>query len=137
MTTLAKNKPRDYEQSDLNDLPMIADDIIYEGSAVGFSSGNARPLVAGDVFGGIAIKKADNTGGAAGAVRVRVLEQGKIEVDVVGATGVTNHNATVYMSDDDVFTLSSTSNSSVGKVHRHVSGTKCVVFFQAASRRSL
>lgn len=137
MTTLAKNKPRAYEQGDYNDLPVIASDIIYEGSAIGFSSGFARPLVAGDVFGGIAVSKADNSIGANGAINVRVLEKGNVEVDVVGASAVTNKNATVYMSDDDVFTLSSTGNSTVGKVSRWISGTKCVVYFEAASRRSI
>jgi hypothetical protein len=137
MTTLAQNKPRDFETADLNDLPIVTNDIIYEGAAVGMSSGYARPLVAGDSFAGIAQAKADNTGGANGAINVRVLEVGKIEVDVAGVTGVTNVGATVYAADDDTFTLSSTGNSTIGKIIRHVSGTKCVVAFEAVSRRSI
>lgn len=137
MTTLSVNKQIPIETGDLNDLPVIAADIIYEGAAVGMSSGYARPLVAGDSFAGIAQAKVDNSVGANGAKNVRVLEIGKMEVVVTGVTGVTNVGATVYASDDDTFTLSSTSNSPIGKIIRHVSSTTCVVAFQAVSRRSL
>ena len=48
MTTLAANDVRSYEQGDMNDLPVIASDIIYEGAAVGDNGANAhRPLAAG------------------------------------------------------------------------------------------
>ena len=137
MTTLSVNKQIPIETGDYNDLPVITSDIIYEGAAVGMSSGYARPLVAGDAFAGIAVAKVDNSAGAGGAKNVRVLQKGSIEVDVVGVTAITNVGATVYASDDNVFTLSSTSNSSIGKIIRHVSGTKCIVAFEAVSRRSL
>lgn len=138
MTTLAANKPRDFEQGDINELPMIAADIIYEGAAVGDNgSGLARPLVAADPFLGIAIRTADNSAGAASALRVMVRERGAISVPVVGASSADDVGATVYASDDDTFTLTSTSNTAVGKVKRWVSGTTCVVYFEAVQVRSL
>ncbi|GEM_PF-3560878 len=43
MTTLATDKPRDYELGDHNDLPAITGDILYEGAAVGLNgSGYSR-----------------------------------------------------------------------------------------------
>ncbi|MCX5712120.1 MAG: cytoplasmic protein [Candidatus Omnitrophica bacterium] len=140
MTTLAKNAVRDYELGDNNDLPVIAGDIIYEGAAVGENgSGYFRPLAAGDPFAGFAVRKADNSavGAAAGDVNVNVLQKGKIELNVVGVTAVTDEGSTVYASDDNVFTLSSTSNSAIGKIVRYISGTKCIVAFEAASVRSI
>ncbi len=35
MTTLAVDKPRAFQLGEMNDIPMIGDDIIYEGAAVG------------------------------------------------------------------------------------------------------
>ncbi|NCS83375.1 MAG: cytoplasmic protein, partial [Cyanobacteria bacterium] len=58
MTTLAKDQSRDFQQGEINDTPVIATDIIYEGAAVGDNgSGYARPLVAGDPFLGFAACK--------------------------------------------------------------------------------
>jgi predicted lipid-binding transport protein (Tim44 family) len=138
MATLAANKPRTAPLADLNDLPMIAADIIYEGAAVGDNgAGLARPLVAQDPFLGFAESKADNSAGAASAINVRVRSRGYVEIPVVGAASADDQGATVYASDDDTFTLTSTSNTSIGKVVRWVSGTTCVVYFEAVALRSL
>ena len=138
MTTLALNKPRAFETGDFNDLPVVATDIIYEGAAVGENgSGYFRPLVAGDNFAGFAVAKADNSAGAAGAINVKVEQVGRIELEVTGVTAVTDEGSTVYASDDNTFTLSSTSNSAIGKIIRWISSTKCIVAFEAVSRRSI
>ncbi len=141
MSTLAKNEPREFEEGILNDLPVIANDIIYEGAAVGESSttGTFRPLVAGDSFAGFATRKADNTavGAAAGDVKVNVKQQGKIRISITGVTGVTDEGSTVYASDDDTFTLSSTSNSAIGKIIRYVTGTIAIVAFESVTMRSI
>jgi len=138
MTTLAVNKPRVWPLADINDLPMIAADIIYEGAAVGDNaSGLARPLVAADPFLGFAQSQADNSLGAASAINVRVKSRGYIEIPVVGAASAADQGEIVYASDDDTFTLTSTSNSAVGKVVRWVTGTTCVVYFEAVALRSI
>ena len=138
MTTLATAKPRDHLLGDLQDLPMIAADIIYEGAAVGENgSGYFRPLVAADPFAGFAERTVDNSAGAAGAVNVRVKPRGRVILPVVGVTAVTDEGATVYASDDDTFTLTSTSNSAIGKITRYISGTTVEVYFEASSFRSL
>ncbi|HWH75556.1 MAG TPA: hypothetical protein VNV16_14960 [Methylibium sp.] len=138
MTTLAANKPRGYELGEFNELPMIAADIIYEGAAVGDNgSGLARPLVALDPFMGFAQRKADNSAGAASALKVQVRTKGLIELSVTGAASAADVGEAVYASDDDTFTLTSTNNTPIGKVHRWVSGTTCVVYFEAVSARSI
>lgn len=138
MTTLAIDTPRTYELGEVNNIPVIASDIIYEGAAVGDNaSGYARPLVAGDPFLGFAKEKVDNSAGAAGAKTVKIAERGKIELTVTGVTGVNDVGDTVYASDDATFTKSSTSNSAIGKIVRHVSSTKCIVAFEGVQLRSI
>ena len=86
MATLAANKMRTFELGELNEHPVVAADILYEGSAIGLdSSGDARPLVAGDEFAGFNTKKVDNAAGAAGDKRVRVKARGLIVLSVTGA----------------------------------------------------
>ena len=133
MTTLSENSPRTYQVGDIEEYPVIASDIIYEGAAVGENaSGYSRPLVAGDPFQGFAEAKVDNSTGSAGDLNVRVKAKGRIVVAVAGASAVTaNDRPAVYASDDDTFTLTSTSNSLIGYVSRWISGTDCVVEFDA------
>jgi hypothetical protein len=138
--SLSANTPRNYEHGvrDTNAIPVKAATDIYEGALVGDdASGYARGLVAADPFLGIAFRQAINAAGAAGAVNVRLVERGAIEVDVTGVTGVGDVGETVYGSDDGTLTLTSSGNSSVGKVKRHVSGTKCIVAFEAVTARSI
>jgi hypothetical protein len=138
MATLAADKARNFELGYLQDLPMIGSDIIYEGAAVGDNgSGLARPLVAADPFLGFAERTADNSAGAASALRVRVRTRGQVQLAVTGAASAADVSETVYASDDDTFTLTAGSNTALGKVSRWVSGTTCIVAFEAAYFRSL
>lgn len=130
MATLADKKVRSFELGDYTDLPVVAADVIYEGAAVGTTSGNARPLVAGDRFAGFADGTADNALGAAGAIKVKVRERGKIQLPVTGVVAG-SLGAKVYASDDDTFTLTATSNSLIGYVTRVVQAGVAVVQFEA------
>ncbi len=137
MTTLSASKPRDFVLGDHQDLPMVATDTIYEGAAVGENgAGYFRPLVAADPFAGFADRTVENTG-AAGAATVRVKPRGRVVLSVTGVTAVTDEGSTVYASDDDSFTLTSTSNTAIGKIVRYISGTTVEVYFEAASFRSI
>jgi hypothetical protein len=141
MTTRASGIKRTYEVNEdpvLNDVPAVATDIVYEGSAVGDNaSGYGRPLVAADPFMGFACADVDNSAGAAGDKKIRVRQKGTVQLTVVGATGPGDVGETVYASDDDTFTLTAGSNTAIGKVARHVSGTTCMVRFEALQARSL
>jgi hypothetical protein len=116
----------------MNDLPVIASDIIYEGAFVGENaSGYSRPLVAGDPFQGVCVRQADNSSGSAGDIDVRVRARGILcNQAVTGATAVTaNDFPPVYASDDNVLTLTAGSNSLVGNVFRWISSGICDVAF--------
>lgn len=129
MTTLAANSARDFELGDVNELPVVASDIIYEGSAVGDNaSGYARPLVAGDKFKGFAESKADNSSGSAGDINVRCKAKGRVKLSISGLV-VGDLGKRVYASDDDTFTLTAGSNSEVGFVYRFVSSGVGIVEF--------
>lgn len=132
MTTLAKDTPRVYELGDINELPVIATDIIYEGAAVGDNgSGYARPLVAGDAFRGFAEQKVDNSAGAAAAKNVRVKQRGKIKLSVSGAV-ITDVGQPVYATDDDTYVLSPVGASFIGFIDRFVSAGVVIVDFDVS-----
>lgn len=135
-TTLAANKSRAYEMGVRNMYPVIASDIIYEGAAVGLvaGTGHARPLVAGDGFGGFAVAKADNSAGSAADINVEVVEEGEIELSVTGAV-ITDVRQPVYASDDDTFSFSPVGGTFIGFVKRFVSSGVAVVAFNAIALR--
>ncbi|MBN46305.1 MULTISPECIES: hypothetical protein [unclassified Methylophaga] len=132
MATLAKDTPRDYQLGDMEEYPVIASDIIYEGAAVGENgSGYARPLAAGDKFLGFATRNADNSGGSAGDIRVIVRKKGNVRLAISALAITANDRPAVYASDDNTFTLTSESNSLIGKVSRWVSTGVAIVEFDA------
>jgi hypothetical protein len=131
MTTRASDTQRNFELGEHNDLPVIAADIIYEGSAVGDNgSGYARPLQAGDPFRGFALYQADNSLGAQAAINVRVRNKGKVQLAVSGAA-ITDVGKGVYASDDDTFVLTASGNSYIGRIVRWVSTGVVIVAFDA------
>ena len=139
MATRASDISRPFEagiETMFNDLPVIASDIIYEGSAVGDNgSGLARPLVALDPLFGFCDRQCDNSLGAASAKKVRVREHGKVQLSVTGVASAADVGLLVYASDDDTFTLTLTGNTKIGKVSRWITGTTCIVEFYADQAR--
>jgi hypothetical protein len=132
MTTLAVDVPRGFSLGDLDQYPVIASDIIYEGAAVGENgSGYARPLVAADPFLGFAMEQADNSAGSAGDKYVRVLVRGAVTLAISGLAITANDHPAVYASDDATFTLTAGSNTKIGWVRRWVSTGVAVVEFDA------
>jgi hypothetical protein len=139
MATLASARPRTFETGHdevLNGLPIIAADIVYRGAAVGElnDSGTFRPLASADKFGGFATDTIDNAAGAASALNIPVKEVSYIVLDVTGASSAADKGKDVYATDDDTFTLT-VGGSSIGTVHRWISGTQCVVRAVAFSLR--
>lgn len=130
MTTLAANTPRAKEIGDINEIPVIASDIIYEGAAVGVvdASGHARPLTSVDRFAGFAEAKADNSAGAAAAINVRVYKKGEAQLSVSGAV-ITDIGQPVYATDDNTFVFLPTGAVFIGFVRRFVSSGVVVVAY--------
>lgn len=136
MTTLAANKPRTFESGSRNELPVIADDCLYEGAAAGLvnGSGHIRPLTAVDRFAGFMEEKADNTGGAAAAINGRLIESGKIRLPIANLV-ITDQGLPVYATDDDTFSLSPVGGVFVGFVHRFEAAGYGIVKFDALNFR--
>lgn len=133
MATLAADVARDFQLGEIEEYPVIAADIIYEGAAVGEdTNGYARPLEAGDPFLGFCEQKADNSDGSAGDVRVRVRTRGRVKLAIAALAITANDRPPVYASDDDTFTLTATSNSPIGFVSRWIATGYAVVEFDAA-----
>ncbi len=130
MTTLAADSWRDMELGDINEFPVIASDIIYEGAAVGLvtASGHARPLTSADQFVGFAEKKVDNSAGAAAAKNVRVFKRGAVKLAVTGAV-ITDIGAPVYASDDNAFSFVKTSGVFIGFFQRFTASGYGIVRF--------
>src|SRR3990172_8303071 len=132
MTTLAKDSYRIKVIGDVNEIPVIAADIIYEGSAVGVvkASGHARPLTSADKFAGFAEAKADNSVGSAADINVRMAARGVVKLSVSGAV-ITDVGQPIYATDDDTFVFLPTGGVYVGKVVRFVSSGVVEVEFDA------
>lgn len=141
MTTLSVDAPITKVEGDLGSIPIVANDIVYEGAMVGENgSGYGRPLVAGDKFMGHAIKRVDNSAtgltgaaGAAGDLDIPVWSgRYKLVVDLAGY--ITDVGQPVYASDDATLTFigasASGANSFVGVVSRYISATKMEVEFR-------
>jgi len=142
VSTLTKDTPRAYEaeiEPVINNLPIIASDIIYEGAAVGDNgSGYARPFVVSDPFWGFAAAQCDNSGSAvAGFKNVRVIQKGAIRLTVAGASGVGDIGEAVYATDDATFTMTASGATQIGKILRWVTSTTCIVYFESAMLRSV
>jgi len=129
MTTLAEDSPMTSVTGDMGSIPIIANDIVYEGAMVGDNAaGYGRPLVAGDKFQGHSIDRVDNTGGAAGDKDIKhYTGKYRMVVSLVGL--ITDVGQPVYASDDAVVTFDPAGNSYVGKISRYESATKMEVEF--------
>jgi hypothetical protein len=135
---------RAYEYTEdpvFNDLPVAAgtNGLLYEGTFVAAGGSTGATMISGtnDTFAGICAKKVDNTGGAALALNVHLRSLAYPIMTVVGAASGTAVGQAVYGSDNQTATLTPGSNLQVGKVHRWISGTTCVVKCEALSVRSI
>lgn len=134
-----KSRSFTYDGNHVSKYPMEASSTIYQGSAVGDNgSGYAQALAAGDPFLGFCALNQATGGSAAGAVKVEIIEEGYLHnVSVTNGTAQSLAGDTVYMSDDDTFTVASTSNSAIGKLHHRNADGTWTIFFQSVHRRSL
>lgn len=132
MATMTTDAVRAVKPGDLNDIPVIASDIIYGGAAVGIvkASGHARPLTSADVFAGFAQRQVDNSLGAAAALNVRVIRSGIVTLPISGAV-ITDVGAHVWASDDDTFQFHGAGGVYIGQVVRFVSSGLVDVQFDA------
>jgi 3D (Asp-Asp-Asp) domain-containing protein len=119
MALSANREVKFYASQELIDVPVDDNVNIYKGAFVGVNSstGYARPLTAGDDFLGVAYAQADNTvsGHTAGGIDVR-LHQSIDVVHALSGVAATDIGSEVYASDDETLTLTSTSNTRIGRI---------------------
>lgn len=130
MAQLSANLARSFQLGDFTDLPVKAASVIYEGSAVGITAGYVRQLTAGDLFAGFAHVGVPVAPVADGDLLVRVRRMGLI-VLTIASVAVTDIGKPVYASDGDTFTLTSSTNSHIGRVVRVVGTDTALVAFDA------
>lgn len=134
---LSIDTPRDYALGEIEEYPVAASTIIYEGAAVGENgSGRVQPLEAGDVFLGFADRQADNSNGGGGDLNVRVRTRGRASLPIDSISISSNDRPAVYASDDGTFTLTASTNSLIGYVSRWVETGIAIVEFDAALCRA-
>jgi hypothetical protein len=125
---LSANIIRQFGWGNITQYPVLANATIYEGSAVGLSSGYARALTAGDPFLGFACGKVVGTAANGGAV-VHVFRAGIVDVTIT-SVAVTDVGKAVYASDDGTFTLTQTTSSYIGQVEKYVTTNTASVTFE-------
>lgn len=137
---LSADKVRQYDPGvspEFINIPGKASTVFYEGGAVTEESngGTVDVLTASESFVGFVEKNITTT---AATERVKVRTRGILKgVACTGLDNVTDFGVAVYMSDNDTFTLTSTTtNVQIGKVvgYHGVSGYGDVRFEGAAQR---
>lgn len=107
---------------------------IYQGALVGlhYVTGYARPYELGDVFVGIALYQADNSSGAAGAIRCTVVTRGRFRHTVYDAAGSAISltrayiGRCVYATDDGTIKLSGNALGYAGRIVA-IDGTTAII----------
>lgn len=138
---LSANKAREFSPMSYTDTvyaPVNGADTIYQGGAVGLdASGYAIPLTTSAVaFVGFSREEADNSAGADGAIECEILPRGVIHgVTVTGASQALIGDS-VYMSDDDTFTMTAGSNIKIGHLQFYDATNGSQVYFIGRYRRS-
>ena len=117
MTALTKDTNRVYELGDINQLPVMGGQIIYQGAAVGVHPyGYAKRLEYGDTFAGFAEEHVNNSAGSDGTKTVRIKKRGAVLLNIPGVT--MNHiNQSIFGAEDDNFTFDG-NYPYVGKISR-------------------
>lgn len=113
--TLTANRDVDhYIDQELRSYLVAPGTHIYKGALVGLSSddGDARPLVPGDLFIGIAHKEIDNTG-CDGWYGVQVYTLGDFGFQLPGAT-MADIGRPVYASSDERVTFTEADSADAG-----------------------
>lgn len=138
---LSTDKARSFthDTTSIKRLPVAASTTIYQGAAVAPDAGG--DLVAFTdtaTFSGFAMEHGDNSAGADGDIEIDVATSGELhDESVTGVTGNGDVGSTVYMTDDDTFTLTAGDNTAIGKVSRYISGTRVDILFEADPQQSI
>ena len=117
MTALARNISRDWRDGEIVTLPVQAAANVRQGSYVeADANGRVAPATmgtSGEMYVGVALAPADNTGGAAGAIDVEIRRKGTFRFSVSGTAAV---GKLAYLVDDDTVSDVASSRSPCGLI---------------------
>lgn len=120
MTTRSTDLARVFSTGDYVEYPVVATDILYQGSLIGENgSGYARPYVEGDRPLGFTVhNRCDNAAGAAGDLKVKVLQRGMVSLPLT-SVAITDVGKSVWATDDDTFVYASNADGpAIGVIDR-------------------
>jgi hypothetical protein len=128
MAALTKDRATPYRDGIELDFPVAANTKIYAGSLVcANSTGYALPAsdTAGLKFIGVALEQADNTGGANGAITIRLRRSGAFQFDAASISQAMVGTA-MYIVDDHTMDDASgaTNDIRIGLLVKYVSDTQ-------------
>lgn len=131
MTAMAANNPNNRGVGKIQEFPVVAADIIYEGALVSIdqpdTDGAALPSgdVAAQMFAGVCVEEADNSAGAKGDINVRVDISGATVILVTSGMNAEDIGVEVMTADDQTVekAAASTNNQAVGKIVEYISAT--------------
>lgn len=116
MTALTQDFQIERRDGDIQEYPVVADDIIYGGSLVAVNAaGYALPGsdTAGLIFQGVAEARADNAGGAAGDINVEVRRRGVFKLTAGSAVAQANVGDPVYLVDDQTVDIAADTTNDI------------------------
>ena len=128
MAALTKDRATPYRDGIELDFPVAANTKIYAGSLVcANTTGYVAPAAdtAGLKFVGVAIEQMDNTGGANGALTIRLRRSGAFQFDAASITQAMVGTA-MYIMDDHTMddTNGPTNDIRIGVLVKYVSDTQ-------------
>lgn len=129
MALTANRDVQRYVDQELRSFSVAESAHIFKGAIVGFerTTGHVRPLVAGDLFAGIAYEECDNSSGAAGAVSVRLYTQGDFILPVSGISAASVGSPAYASNDTSLSVLAAPGGSSAGKVITYLADSTAIV----------
>ena len=96
--------------------PVVANDCIYGGTLVANNAAgylNPGSDTAGLIFAGVSMERADNTGGAAGAIKCRVRRKGMYLFALGTAITIANVGDKVFLVDDQTVDLAANTTNDI------------------------
>lgn len=130
-------KPYDiaYSEGDIVEYPVAASTTIYAGAFVVIdANGWATKMVGGTAnqkFVGVAVETADNSTGANGAKRVKVLRRhGAVVERIASSLTQASVGLIAYAADDNNITTTAGTNTAVGRIVEFITATLCRIAIQ-------
>jgi len=129
MALTANRDVQRYVDQELRSFSVAESAHIFKGAIAGFerTTGLVRPLVAGDLFAGIAYEECDNSAGEAGAQSVRLYTQGDFILPVSGISATAVGSPAYAADDTSLSVLASAGGSSVGKIITYLADSTAIV----------